>query len=126
VTASPESVGLEPRQLGAIGQALRHGRLRNLHGVLVVRRGRLVFEQYWTDRDERWGAPLGDVMFGPETLHDLRSVSKSVVGLLYGIARAQGAVADLECPLLDMFPEYPDLAAEPARREILVRRNALV
>jgi CubicO group peptidase (beta-lactamase class C family) len=120
-TVAPESVGFELGQLGAIDRAVRHGRLRNLHGVVVVRRGRLAFEQYWTGRDERWGAPLGEVTFGPETLHDLRSVSKSVVGLLYGIARAQGVVAGLDSPLLDAFPEYADLGADPARQRILVR-----
>jgi CubicO group peptidase (beta-lactamase class C family) len=106
-TTTPESVGFEPRQLGAIGQAVRHGRLRNLHGVVVVRRGRLVFEHYGSGRDERWGAPLGDVTFGPETLHDLRSVTKSVVGLLYGIAQAQGTVAGLERPWSPCFPSTP-------------------
>jgi CubicO group peptidase (beta-lactamase class C family) len=119
--AAPEAAGFEPYHLGAIDRAVERGRLRNLHGVVVVRLGRLVFEQYWAGRDERWGAPLGEVAFGPETVHDLRSVGKSVVGLLYGIARARGAVPDLDRPLLDMFPEYADLAAEPARREVLVR-----
>src|SRR5262247_1581071 len=42
VIATSESVGFESRQLCTIGNAVRHGRLRNLHGVVVVRRGRLV------------------------------------------------------------------------------------
>jgi CubicO group peptidase (beta-lactamase class C family) len=121
VTATPESVGFEPRQLCAIGNAVRHGRLRNLHGVVVVRQGRLVFEQYFTGRDQRWGSPLGDVTFGPETLHDVRSVTKSIVSLLYGIAQAQGQVGSIDRPLLDAFPEFADLRTEPARMRILVK-----
>jgi hypothetical protein len=78
VTATPESVGFESHQLCAIGNAVRHGRLRNVHGVVVVRRGRLVFEQYFSGRDEHWGSPVGDVIFGPDTLHDLRSITKSM------------------------------------------------
>jgi CubicO group peptidase (beta-lactamase class C family) len=67
-------------------------RLRSLHGVVVVRHDRLVFEQYFTGRDERSGVSLGEAPFGPDTLHDVRSVTKSVVSLLYGIASQDGCV----------------------------------
>ena len=119
--AAPESLGFQPHQLHAIASAFRQGRLRRLHGVVVIRRGQLVFEQYFPGRDERWGHPLGEVAFGADTLHDVRSVTKSVVSLLYGIAQAHGQVSSLDQPVLDAFPEYPDLAADPARRRILVR-----
>ena len=61
--ATPESAGFEPHQLCAIGNAERNGRLRNLHGVVVVRHGHLVFEQYFTGPDWRLGSFLGDVAF---------------------------------------------------------------
>jgi CubicO group peptidase (beta-lactamase class C family) len=57
---------------------------------------------------------LGRVAFKPDTLHDLRSASKSIVGLLYGIALPDGKVPPPDAPLLASFPEYPDLA-DPAR-----------
>ena len=58
---------------------------------------------------------MGTIAFNADTLHDLRSVSKSVVGLLYGIALADGKVPSPDAPLLASFPEYTDLAADPAR-----------
>ena len=61
----PESAGFDSRQLSAIGAAVRNGRLRNLHGVVVVRHDRLVFEQYFAGRDERLGRPLGEVAVRP-------------------------------------------------------------
>jgi hypothetical protein len=73
----PESAGFDSRHLAAIGSAVRNGALQNLHGVVVVRSDRLVFEQYFPGRDERLGIPLGEVQFGPDTLHDVRSVTKS-------------------------------------------------
>jgi CubicO group peptidase (beta-lactamase class C family) len=73
-----------------IDAAQRNGELRGLHGLLVARRGRLALERYYAGVDETWGRPLGQVAFGPDTLHDLRSVTKSLVGLLYGIALADG------------------------------------
>jgi CubicO group peptidase (beta-lactamase class C family) len=42
-------------------------------------------------------------------------VSKSIVGLLYGIALADGTVPPADAPLFASFPEYADLAADPAR-----------
>ncbi|WP_205944871.1 serine hydrolase domain-containing protein [Pelagibius litoralis] len=96
------------------------GALSNLHGVVVIRGGKLVLERYFEGEDEVWGTPLGPVVFGPKTLHDLRSVSKSVVSLLYGIALAEGKVPPLDTPLVDLF-DYPDLAADDARRRIMVK-----
>ncbi len=65
---------------------IRSGLLRDLHAVLVSHAGAIMLERYYQGRDESWGKPLGVVSFDAETLHDLRSVTKSMVGLLYGIA----------------------------------------
>lgn len=117
----------EPAQLGfaedlaeRLEAGVRSGLLRGLHGVLVARSGRMVLERYWPGVDESWGRPLGTVAFGPDTLHDLRSVTKSVVGLLYGIALERGLVAAPEAPLFAQFPEYPELAGDPGRASITV------
>jgi CubicO group peptidase (beta-lactamase class C family) len=48
-------------------------------------------------------------------------VTKSIVSLLYGMALADGLVPGLDDSLLDHFPAYADLAADPRRRKILVR-----
>ena len=78
-------------------------RVWGLHGVLVVRSGRVVLERYFEGEDNAHGRPLGRVAFERDTLHDVRSVSKSVVGLLYGIRWA----ADI--------PSYPALSASRGR-----------
>ena len=96
------------------------GELPNLHAVVVVRRGKLVLERYYEGEDEFWGDPLGKVTFGPDVLHDLRSVSKSVVGLLYGIALEAGQVPPVDTTLVELF-DYPDLAVDPARQKITVK-----
>lgn len=99
----------------------RSGLLRPLHGVLLARDGRILLERYAPGPDQVWGRPVGDVDFGPDTLHDLRSVTKSVTALLYGIALARGQVPIPDAPLHAAFPEFPDLAADPARAGITVR-----
>jgi len=97
------------------------GVLPNLHGVVVARSGRIFFERYFAGPDAARARPLGVVRFAPDTLHDLRSVSKSIVGLLYGIAMAAGHVPPPEATLIELFPEYPDLATDPARQQLTVR-----
>jgi CubicO group peptidase (beta-lactamase class C family) len=111
------SAGFAPDLGQRLDRAVRDGRLPNLHAVLVARGGKLVLERYFEGSDQRWGEQLGTVAFDPEVKHDLRSVSKSIVGLLYGIALAEGRVPALDQPLVDHFP-YPDLAADPARRRL--------
>ncbi|MBO0989356.1 serine hydrolase [Delftia sp. SD018] len=101
-------------------QGVQSGELANLHAVAVMRHGRLALERYFQGEDERWGEPLGKVAFNADSLHDVRSVSKSIVGLLYGMALAEGKVPALDTPLVQAFPAYGDLAADEGRRAILV------
>ena len=70
-----------------------HDRLSGLHAMLVSKHGNVIFEHYQPGEDEtRSGQQLGVVEFAPAVPHDLRSVTKGVVGLLYGIALADGEV----------------------------------
>src|ERR1044072_2786320 len=71
---------------------LREGKAANLPGLVVVENGQIILERYGAGQDVKLNEPLGHVTFGPDTLHDVRSVTKSVVSLLYGIALAEKLV----------------------------------
>jgi len=114
-TQSPRLAGFAPDLSDRLDALIANKRIWNVHGVLIARGGKLVLERYFDGSDWARGRPLGNVSFGPDTLHDLRSVSKSIVGLLYGIALAHGKVPPPEAPLLASFPAYGDLAADRAR-----------
>ncbi len=101
--------------------AFHDGELSGLHSVLVIHKGEILAERYYPGADQRWGDPLGAVNHNASQLHDLRSVSKSVTSLLYGIALAEGLVPELDQIVVEQFPEYEDLAADPARRKILIK-----
>jgi hypothetical protein len=58
-------------------RAITEKRVWNLHGVVIVRKGRLVLERYFDDADNARGRPLGKVAFKADTLHDLRSCRKA-------------------------------------------------
>ena len=119
-TIDPADAGFAPDVVTKLDAAVDAGELPNLHAVVVARGGKLVFERYYAGTDERWGRPLGTVTFRPDIKHDLRSVSKSIVSLLYGIALGAGQVPAVDQPLVDQFPTYPDLAQDPTRRRITV------
>jgi len=100
------------QELGKVlDAAFATGDLENLHAVVVARHGSLLLERYY---------PGGDGQITADTPHDLRSVTKSIVGLLYGIALAEGHVPTLETPVVTLFPSCADVARDPRRRRITV------
>jgi CubicO group peptidase (beta-lactamase class C family) len=114
---SPAEAGFADDMEARLDKAVAEKRIWNIHSVIVARNGRLVLERYFDGQDDARGKPLGVVSFKPDTLHDLRSASKSIVGLLYGIALAAGKVPTPEQPLTNSFPEYSDLFADPGRSQ---------
>jgi CubicO group peptidase (beta-lactamase class C family) len=101
---TPVDVGLKPAQLAALGEQLRATPDWNVHAVLIVKDGALVYEQYLEGQDESWGHALRVVRFDRETLHDMRSTTKSVVSVLVGIAMGDGAIRGVDEPVVDLLP----------------------
>lgn len=104
----------------SLDEAVRAGRAAGLHAVVVIRDGAPLLEYYGSGEDRAWIIPLGTVDFGPRTLHDVRSVTKSITALLYGVALGDARVPGPAEPLLPYFPKYPDLAEEPERARLTV------
>ena len=107
-TASPESVGLDGARLCGIAARLKEMEA-DVHSVVIVRHGKLVFEQYFPGYDEPWGQDGGRHEFDATTKHDMRSASKSVVSLLVGIAIDRKLIAGADEPVVKFFPEYADV-----------------
>jgi len=118
-TASAETVGMDPSRLAQLTESLRAWPELGVHAVLIERGGVLVYEAYFDGFDERWGEPLGRVTMTGDTKHDLRSVTKSVVSALAGIALSTGAIRSLDQPAIEWFPEYPELDTPEHRRVTL-------
>jgi CubicO group peptidase (beta-lactamase class C family) len=133
----PRSLSAGPAALQAIAQgdagfavdiearldkAIADKRIWNQHGIVVLRNDRLVLERYFEGEDAARGiGSIGRVTHTADTLHDLRSCSKSIVGLLYGIALQQGKVLPPEAPLFSAFPEYADLADKDGRDRLTIQ-----
>jgi len=115
VAATPESAGFDTNALWA-GLAEVTRSEANLHAVIIERHGQLVAESYQTGPDRPinilfglWNPFAAEVAFDANTLHDVRSVSKSVVGLLFGIALDKYQLAGVSAPVLAAYPELADL-----------------
>jgi CubicO group peptidase (beta-lactamase class C family) len=124
-TTHAESLGVDARRLARLTESLRAWPELGVHAVLIERGGRLIYEEYFDGFDERWGQPLGRVSMTRESKHDLRSITKSVVSALAGIALGSGAIKSLDQPVVEWFAEYPELNTADRRRVTLAHVLAM-
>lgn len=103
--ASPNRVGMDDTRLCGIVARLEQ-RATSVHSVVVVRHGKLVFEQYYPGYDQPWGQADGQYEFTATTKHDMRSASKSIVSLLVGIAIDRKLIEGVDQPVLKFFPDH--------------------
>ena len=99
---------------------IREGHYGNIHSVIVVRDGETIAEWYFAGPDERHGRSLGTVRFDADTLHDVRSVTRSVVSVLFGIALSDGAIGSIDDGVVTYFPDYQQVLS-PAFSEVRLR-----
>ena len=103
--ARPEAAGFDGARLCGIAERFSAADA-NVHGIVVVRHGKLVYERYFAGHDSPWGGAEGQYEFSATTRHDMRSISKSVTSLLVGIAIDRKLISSVDMPVLEFFPEY--------------------
>lgn len=84
--------GWNTERLAALDAAIAGGEAPDTTSVLVVHRGALIHEAYFNGADR-------------ETLHNTRSLTKSVTALLVGAAIDRGLIEDVDAPVLGFFPD---------------------
>src|SRR5437762_12069495 len=118
--STPAQQGLDPKLICAIGPSLAELKGADPHGVVVARRGVLVYEQYFEGDDMRGSTWIGIAPHDANTLHNMESITKSVIALLVGIAFDRGLLKNLDAPIFSFFPEYGDLRT-PEKDQITLR-----
>ena len=83
------------------------GRIEGIKSLLVSRSGVLVTEEYFGSQ-------------APDSLHDVRSVTKSVTSILVGIAIDKGYLQNVDQPIVDYLGSMTD-AFDADRRKITIR-----
>src|SRR5262245_6220119 len=119
-TSTPEAEGLDARVLEGLAPHFEAWTATNVHAALIARHGKLVYERYFAGEDKAWATRLGRVEYNPGLLHDIRSISKSITSLLFGIAADRGLLGGLEQSVFDHFPDHADLRT-PEKEKITVR-----
>lgn len=104
--AQPSSVGIDTTELNKMTSAIKSGEYPNIHSVLIAKNGKLIYEKYFPGKDEILGNSIGFVNHHKDSLHDVRSVTKSVVSACIGIALSQGLIKSIDQPVWEYFPEY--------------------
>ncbi|HTG55020.1 MAG TPA: serine hydrolase [Niabella sp.] len=92
-TGNLENTGLDRTLLTEMIKKIIDGTYPNVHSVLIIKDGKLVFEEYFYEYDRN-------------KLHELRSATKSFVSALTGIAIEKGFIKSKNEEVLSYFPEY--------------------
>jgi CubicO group peptidase (beta-lactamase class C family) len=117
-TARPSEEGLNTEVLGALVTTIGAGELEFTHSILIARRGKLVFEEYFYGFDR-------------ETRHDMRSASKTVTSTLVGLAVQEGRIDGSKSAMLPYFQQYrrydnwDDRKADISVRNLLTMSSGL-
>ncbi|MDN3677604.1 serine hydrolase [Flavobacterium paronense] len=92
-TGNLDNTGLDKSLLTEMTQQIVDGKYPNVHSILIIKDGKLVFEEYFYEH-------------GKDKLHELRSATKSFVSALTGIAIDKGFIKSKNEKVLSFFPEY--------------------
>lgn len=84
------------------------GKFNRITSVLVARHGRLVYEKYFDESTV-------------DTLRNTRSATKTITGMLVGIAIDRGFLEGVDVPVMSFFPDKrPVENADPRKEELTV------
>lgn len=108
-TVPPEEQGIDSSKLADALLTMREEGV-NIHSLMIVRNGSVFLDAYFYPYDGK-------------TVHDLASVSKSIMTTLIGIAAEQGKLS-LDDPMLSFFPDYTPANVDAAKEAITVRHLA--
>jgi len=105
-TSNPSEQGFNPGQLDiALNEAENRS---SIYSVLVIRNGYIVAERYYRGYDAN-------------SSFNVRSVSKSYLSAMTGIAIENGVINNINEKMLDFFPEYRHSGLDPRKQDITIK-----
>lgn len=111
-TASLDDVGIDRVKLTEITDIISVGLIPEIHSILIVKNGKLVFEEYFGGHTFNFSGANHHGQYkeyNKNTIHNQASVTKSFTSALVGIAIDLGLISGVDAKVLSFFPEYSDL-----------------
>jgi len=105
--STPGAEGLDPLLVAEL--YYNAAQMETLRGLLVIKNGRLIAEDYFND---------GSI----DQKARLQSVTKSFTSALVGIALNQGLLSSVDQKMLEFFPEIAGEITDPRKDEITIRQ----
>lgn len=105
--------GFDPQPIALLDHEIRTGRIEEIDALLIARHGVLVYEGYFHPAT------------GPDALHQLNSVTKSVMSMAVGVAKQQGLIESYDQAIADFFPEHGDIFEREPEKKALTLRHVL-
>lgn len=112
---SLENNGIDVKLLSNLVQQIKKEKIQNIHSILIIQDGELVFEEYFSGYDfDYFGEQFrGEkIDFGIYDTHDLASVTKIIASTLVGVAIDNGFIDSVNEKISKFFPEYSGLFEE--------------
>jgi len=121
-TASLTSVGMNATYLIKLMNDLSEVSDHRIHSLLIIRDGKLVFEEYFPGDKFNLAQPTGETGFDRDDTHNLCSVTQSFTSALIGIAIDNGFIQSVDQKVFNFFPEYSDLLiSAPAKNSLTLK-----
>ena len=108
-TVSLSEVGMDEEPIVDLVNAIRNEDYREVHGIVIVKDEKLVFETYFPGHDfgytgENFHGTYID--FNRNTLHNTHSATKSIISALIGIAIDNGFITNVKEKIFSYFYDY--------------------
>lgn len=104
--------GFDSLKISEIENRILDSTYQNIHSVLILKNQKLVYEKYFRGHKYNYMAEglKGElIQFDKETIHNTASVTKSITGLLVGLAIDKGFIENTESKIFSFFPAYSDV-----------------
>lgn len=120
-TARPVDVGVSEEYLKMMQDSIEVNAYPNIHSVLLMQDNILVYEQYWNGIDHNRSTNFtGPTVHHRDSLHDIRSITKSITSAAVMISFEKGMIESLDQRLFDFFPEFSHYA-DGKKTQITIR-----
>ena len=106
--ASPGAEGISEKRLGEMEKAIQAGDFKAITSMVIARHGKVIYEHYFDSE-------------GVDGLRNTRSATKTITGILIGLAIDRGLVPGVEAHVMDYFADkMPVQNPDPRKSKITI------